>query len=78
MSDKKRDEKIAKCVGILEKLEPANGDIMENAAICILDINEVLANNAKDKKEFKKQRKDCLRTMRAFYREVKKIKFTLK
>lgn len=60
------------CVKILENVKPEAGDTMENAAICLLDLDEML--KAKDPKEFKKQRKDCLRTMRAFYRDVKKIK----
>lgn len=60
-------------VALLEGVKPDSGDIFESAAICIMDLDDML--KAKDKKAFKKQRKDCLKTMRAYYREVRKIKF---
>lgn len=61
-------------VALLEGVKPDSGDIFESAAICIMDLDDML--KAKDKKAFKKQRKDCLKTMKAFYfKEVKKLKF---
>jgi hypothetical protein len=61
------------CIKILENIRPEAGDPMENAAVCLLDLNDML--QAKGFKEFKRQRKDCLRTMKYFYKTIKKIKF---
>jgi hypothetical protein len=71
--------KLEKCVKLLETLKDQPGDIMECAAICILDLQDVLDSIEKqDLFEYRKQRKDCLKTMKAFYKLVKKIKYTIK
>lgn len=71
--------KLDKCVKMLETMKDQPGDIMETAAICILDIQDMVDKiDVQDLAGYKKQRKDCLKTMKAFYRMVKKIKFSLK
>lgn len=60
-------------IKLLEDVKPQTGDIFESAAICIMDLDDMF--KAKDRKEFKKQRKDCLKTMKAYYKQVRKIKF---
>ena len=73
------NNKLEKCVGLLEKIKDQPGDIMECAAICILDLQEVLNSIEKqDLAEYRKQRKDCLKTMKAFYKLVKKVRYTIK
>lgn len=61
------------CVKILENIKPEAGDIIENAAICLLDLDDVL--KAKSYREFKKEKKDCKRTFKQFYKQFRNLDY---
>ena len=64
------------CVKILENVKPETGDIYETAGILMLELEDMM--NASKKRQYaswKKQRKECLKTLKAFKKEIEKLKF---
>lgn len=61
------------CIESLASLKPQAGDTLEAGAIVLMDINDLYG--CKSKKDFRKEKRDCLRTMRSLYWQVFKMKF---
>lgn len=68
--------KLDSCVKILENVKPETGDIYETAGILMLELEDMM--NASKKRQYcswKKQRKEFFKTLKAFKKEVQKLKF---
>lgn len=61
------------CIEGLAELKPQAGDTIENGAIVLMEINDL--KGCKSKKDFKKEKRECLKIMRSMYWDILKMKF---